>query len=143
MGEGVEEGDDVRAPGMGGVRGHDLAEELDLAQRAQAEHRVVERHDLLDGHLASRRPVHGRAHNTVRALAYDIENLILRAYTQKILFQYHDRDKLKEKPLTDVEPDLAWCGLALRRRMGVFGFLCVGHREIVRVAGRGRGRGWG
>ena len=33
MGEGVEEGDDVRAPGMGGVRGHDLAEELDLVAR--------------------------------------------------------------------------------------------------------------
>ena len=54
-------------------------EQLELAQRAEAEHRVVERRDLLDRDLAPGRPVDGRAHDAVRALADDIEHLVLRA----------------------------------------------------------------
>ena len=52
-------------------------EELELAEGTKAEHRVVERHDLLDGDLAPRWPVHGRADNTIRALADDIQDLVL------------------------------------------------------------------
>ena len=54
-------------------------EQLELAQRAEAEHRVVERRDLLDRDLAPGRPVDGGAHDAVRALADDIEHLVLRA----------------------------------------------------------------
>lgn len=63
-------------------------EELKLAKGTEAEHRVVERHDLLDGDLSARGPVHGRANDTIRALADDIENLILCAFAR--IFQYDD-----------------------------------------------------
>ena len=39
----------------------EMAEELDFAEGAQAEHGMVERCDALDRHLALRRGVHRRA----------------------------------------------------------------------------------
>ena len=58
----------------------DVLEELELAKGPETKHGVVEGRDLLDGDLAPRWPVHGRADNTIRALADDIQNLILSAY---------------------------------------------------------------
>ena len=52
-------------------------EELELAEGAQAEHGVVEGRDLLDGDLAAGGPVDGGTDDAVRALADDIEHLIL------------------------------------------------------------------
>jgi hypothetical protein len=51
--EHVEDRDDILVP--------EVQEQADLAQRAQAEHRVVERRDALDRDLALRRQVHRRA----------------------------------------------------------------------------------
>jgi len=51
--EDVEDGDDVFVA--------KVAEQLDLAEGAQTEHGVVKRRDALDGDLALRRLVHGRA----------------------------------------------------------------------------------
>ena len=39
----------------------EMAEELDLAQRSQAEHRVVEGGNAFDSHLPARRQMSGRA----------------------------------------------------------------------------------
>ena len=52
-------------------------EELELSECAETEHGVVKGGDLLDGDLAAGRSVDGRADDAVRALADDIENLVL------------------------------------------------------------------
>lgn len=52
-------------------------EELELTEGAETEHGVVERGYLLDGDLAPRRSVDGGADDSVCALAYDIEDLVL------------------------------------------------------------------
>lgn len=47
-------------------------QQLQLSQRPQAKHRVVERRDLLDGDLTPTGSVYCRADDTVRPLADDI-----------------------------------------------------------------------
>ena len=55
-------------------------EQLELAEGTETKRGGVEGRDLLDGDLAPRWPVDGRADNTIRALTDDIQNLILSAY---------------------------------------------------------------
>lgn len=54
-------------------------EQLELAQGAQTEHRVVERSNLLNRDLAPTGPMERRADDSIRALADDVEYLVLRA----------------------------------------------------------------
>lgn len=68
--EDVEDGDDVLV-----VK---VAEDLYLAEGAEAVHRVVEGRDALNGDLALRGVVHGRPHDAVLALADDIEHIVRR-----------------------------------------------------------------
>ncbi len=52
-------------------------EELELAERPETKHGVVEGCDLLDGDLAATRSVDCRTYDPVRALSYDVEDLVL------------------------------------------------------------------
>ena len=54
-------------------------QQLQLSQCAETEHGVIEGGDFLDGDLAPAGSVHRRAYNPVRALADDVEHLVLRA----------------------------------------------------------------
>ena len=93
-------------------------EELELAEGAQAEHGVVEGRDLLDGDLAAGGPVDGGTDDAVRALADDIEHLILcacsRTQCEKRLAMVGGRsDVEREEGRTNIEADFSWCGLGL------------------------------
>lgn len=56
-----------------------VPQQLELSQRAQSEHLMLEWLDLLDGDLHTRRPVNGRAYHSVRPFSNDIANSIARA----------------------------------------------------------------
>ena len=54
-------------------------EQLELTKGTETKHGMVEGRDLLDGDLAAGRSVDGRADDAVRALADDIEDLVVAA----------------------------------------------------------------
>ncbi len=57
----------------------EVLEELELSEGTQAKHRMVEGRDFLDRDLPAARAVDRGAYDSVRALANNIENLVLRA----------------------------------------------------------------
>lgn len=54
-------------------------EELELAECSETKHGVVERRDLLDGYLSPAWSMDCRTYDPVRALSYDVEDLVLGA----------------------------------------------------------------
>lgn len=52
-------------------------EELELAEGPETKHGVVEGRDLLDGDLAATWSVDCRTYDPVRALSYDVQDLVL------------------------------------------------------------------
>lgn len=60
--------------------GRKVLQQLQLSQRPQRKHWVVERGNLLDGDLGVGRPVQSRNDDTVCAFTDDVEDLVRVAY---------------------------------------------------------------